>query len=75
MTESLAAFTPDQLQVIGTIVVTFGAAFIGAVWRVEVWKTKLENDVDNLGHLMGTEKGMARFEMKIKKQLPKGDKK
>ncbi len=63
-----AAFTPDQLQLIGTIVVTFGVAFIGLVWRVAVWKTKLENDVNNLGYIVGTEKGCALHEKKLNKK-------
>lgn len=64
VTSIKSAFTGDQLQFIGLLVVTFGSMFIGLVWRVAVWKTKLENDVDNLGYILGTEKGMARHDMK-----------
>lgn len=65
--ENLAGFTPDQLQLLGGIVVTFGSGFIVLVWRVAVWKTKLENDVDNLGFMVGTEKGLAKRELKLKR--------
>ena len=71
MKEAIASFTPDQLQLIGLLVVTFGASFIGLVWKTAIWKTKLENDVDNLGNIIGTEKGMdlarKRYD-KLKKQ-------
>lgn len=60
----MAGFTPDQLQLIGGIVITFGSGFVILVWRVAVWKTKLENDVDNLGYLMGTKKGIAKHNKK-----------
>lgn len=66
MSESLAAFTPDQLQLIGTLVVSFGAGFIVFIWRVATWKANLENDVDNLGYILKTPKGIARHEKKMK---------
>jgi len=76
MSESMAGFTSDQLQVIGTIVVTFGSAIVGIIWHVALWKAKVDYDLDNLGHLLKTEKGLARFEMKMKKEKPlQGEKK
>lgn len=48
---------------------TFGSSFVMLLWRVAVWKTKLENDVDNLGYIVGTEKGKDLHEKKVKKTI------
>jgi hypothetical protein len=54
-----SSFSPEQLQFIGALAVLGAVPFIGLVWRTAVWKTKLERDVDNLGAILGTEKGLA----------------
>lgn len=66
MLENLAGFSGDQLQFIGALVVTFGSGFVVMVWRVAVWKSKIENDLDNFGFILKTEKGLARREKKLK---------
>jgi hypothetical protein len=65
--QATADFTPDQLKLIGGLVVTFGGAFITLVWNVAAWKTKIENDVNNLGELCQTEKGLALAEKRRQK--------
>lgn len=81
LSRAASSFTPEQLQFIGALAVFGAIPFIGFVWRVAVWKTRLETDVDNLGALMGTEKGLAiqaAKEKKLKKEIietvNKGDK-
>ncbi len=68
----MADFTPDQLKFIGLLVVSFGGAFITLVWRVATWKANLENDVNNLGAIMETEKGLAIKEKNKKKGFLNG---
>lgn len=65
---TLAGFSPDQLQFIGMICITFGSGFVLVIWRVATWKANIEKDVDNLGYMMGTEKGIAKHEAKLAKK-------
>lgn len=62
-----AAFTPDQLQFIGMVVVTFGSAFMGLLWKVAIWKSRVDDDLDNLGAIIGTAKGKSRLEKRKNK--------
>ena len=54
-----SSFTDDQLKFIGALAVIGAVPFVSFVWKTAVWKTKLERDVDNLGAILGTEKGLA----------------
>jgi len=56
----VADFTPDQLKVIGSIVVTFGGAIITIIWQVAQWKARVDYDLNNFGDILGTEKSKAR---------------
>lgn len=60
MFETLASFDDNQLRFIGTLVVTFGASFIIGIWNVARWVAKVEYDLDNLGEILKTEKGLSR---------------
>jgi len=59
ITEISASFTPEQLQFIGALAVMGFMPIVGIVWMAASWKTKLEHDIDNLGAIIGTKKGLA----------------
>lgn len=67
MEETIASFTPDQLQFIGMIAVGFGGSFVVFVWRASAWKAKVDYDMDNFGYLLGTEKGLDRAKKRAEK--------
>ncbi len=67
LSRAASSFSPEQLQFIGALAVFGAIPFIGFVWRVATWKARLENDVNNLGAIMGTEKGLAIAEANAKK--------